>query len=61
MLSKAETDGTTPQQVAIELAEQKSRETHPIFGHRGKQIIDSLISSDEWKAKIKEQKIEKNN
>ncbi|RHZ56878.1 hypothetical protein Glove_396g95 [Diversispora epigaea] len=60
VLSKAETSGSTTQQIAIELAEKKSLETHPIFGHRGKQIIDSLINSDEWNSKIKvnEQQIE---
>ncbi|CAG8478423.1 10071_t:CDS:10 [Diversispora eburnea] len=60
VLSKAETSESTPQQIAIELAEKKSLETHPIFGHRGKQIIDSLINSDEWNSRIKvnEQQIE---
>ncbi|CAG8506378.1 9801_t:CDS:10, partial [Acaulospora morrowiae] len=53
ILEKTVTSGSTPQEVAIELAEQKSFETNPIFDHRGIQIINSLIDSEEWKLKIK--------
>jgi len=33
--------------IAVRLADQLSLETHPIFGHRGRQIIDSLVA-DRW-------------
>ncbi len=36
-----------PAEVAIYLADKLSLEPHPIFGHRGKQIIASLIK-DRW-------------
>ncbi len=38
-------------QAAIELAEQLSTSLHPIFGHRGQKIIDSLVK-DVWQRKI---------
>ena len=33
-------------QVALQLADKLSRENHPIFGHRGQQIIKSLVDSN---------------
>ena len=33
-------------QVALELADKLSKENHPIFGHRGEQIIKSLVNSN---------------
>ena len=33
-------------EIALKLAEELSYENHPIFGHRGEQIIKSLIKSD---------------
>lgn len=33
--------------IAVELADKLAREAHPVFGHRGKQIISSLVK-DEW-------------
>lgn len=38
----------TPQQIALELAEERSRMTHPIFGHRSLDIITQLTQSKEW-------------
>jgi leucine dehydrogenase len=34
-----------PAKVAIRMADALSRETHPIFGHRGQQIINSLLEN----------------
>lgn len=39
--------GDPPAKVAIRLADELSLQPHPIFGHRGKQIIDSLVA-DGW-------------
>lgn len=39
--------GDPPAKVAILLADELSLQPHPIFGHRGKQIIDSLVA-DGW-------------
>jgi glutamate dehydrogenase/leucine dehydrogenase len=33
--------------IAVQLAEKLSLEPHPIFGHRGRQVIDSLVA-DRW-------------
>ncbi|GET52145.1 Glu/Leu/Phe/Val dehydrogenase [Rhizophagus irregularis DAOM 181602=DAOM 197198] len=43
ILDKAKATKRTPQEIAVELAEQKSFVEHPIRGHRGIQIIESLI------------------
>jgi glutamate dehydrogenase/leucine dehydrogenase len=37
-------------EVAVELADKLSLENHPIFGHRGVKIIDSLVKN-EWNLK----------
>jgi leucine dehydrogenase len=37
-------------EIALKLADKLSRENHPIFGHRGKEIIKSLIE-DNWHEK----------
>ncbi|WP_372369242.1 Glu/Leu/Phe/Val dehydrogenase [Candidatus Uabimicrobium sp. HlEnr_7] len=51
-LKLAKENGTPPGQTAIKLATELSLEKHPIFGHRGKQIIDSLIKNT-WHEKGK--------
>jgi glutamate dehydrogenase/leucine dehydrogenase len=35
-----------PGEVALRIADQLSYELHPIFGHRGRQIIDSLVAGN---------------
>ncbi|GBB92736.1 hypothetical protein RclHR1_02050009 [Rhizophagus clarus] len=45
ILDKAKVTKRTPQEIAIELAEQKSFIEHPIRGHRGIQIIESVIKN----------------
>jgi glutamate dehydrogenase/leucine dehydrogenase len=45
VLGEAQRTGRTPAQVALELAERRSLEKHPIQGHRGVQIIRSLVAS----------------
>ncbi len=37
--------------VAVRLADKISKENHPVFGHRGQQIIDSLVA-DKWHEQI---------
>lgn len=44
---RAEEKGETPGTAALRVADELSRENHPIFGHRGQEIIDSLVE-DEW-------------
>ncbi|EXX71073.1 hypothetical protein RirG_081730 [Rhizophagus irregularis DAOM 197198w] len=41
ILDKAKATKRTPQEIAVELAEQKSFVEHPIRGHRGIQIIET--------------------
>jgi glutamate dehydrogenase/leucine dehydrogenase len=45
VLDEAQRTSRTPAQVALELAERRSFEKHPIQGHRGVLIIRSLVSS----------------
>lgn len=45
VLGEARRSGRTPARVALELAEKRSFEKHPIHGHRGVQIIRSLVSA----------------
>jgi glutamate dehydrogenase/leucine dehydrogenase len=46
ILEEAQRTGQTPAKVALALAEERSFEAHPIWGHRGVQIIGSLVASD---------------
>ena len=45
VLEQARSTGATPARVALDLAEERSRELHPLWGHRGAQIIRSLVQS----------------
>ncbi len=45
VLEEARRCGKTPARVALDLAEERSLETHPIHGHRGVRIIRSLVES----------------
>ena len=45
ILATARRSGKTPARVALEMAERRSFETHPLRGHRGVQIIRSLVES----------------
>jgi leucine dehydrogenase len=42
VLDRARATGETPARVALGMAERRSRELHPLWGHRGAQIIRSL-------------------
>ena len=46
VLEEARGTGKTPAKVALDLAEKRSFETHPIQGHRGLEIVRSLVASD---------------
>lgn len=45
ILDEARRVGRTPARVALDLAERRSRELHPICGHRGAEIIRTLVRS----------------
>ncbi len=47
VLKQSGSTGEPPAKVAIRMADQLSEQPHPIFGHRGQDIIDSLIR-DRW-------------
>ena len=47
VLEKSCSTGTPTAEIAMQLADRLSLEEHPIFGHRGRQIIDSLVA-DRW-------------
>ncbi len=45
VFARAKTSGRTPAEEASDLADELSQELHPIWGHRGQQIIDYLVKS----------------
>ena len=51
VLKKSKKKGQQTGKVAVKLAGKLSKVNHPIFGHRGQQIIDSLVE-DKWHEKI---------
>jgi glutamate dehydrogenase/leucine dehydrogenase len=44
VLEEARDQGTTPVEAADRLADQLSEECHPVWGHRTRQILDSLLT-----------------
>jgi len=49
VLEEAARTGRTPHRIALDLAEKRSLERHPMWGHRGKLIIRSLVEQG-WAA-----------
>lgn len=49
VLAEAQQHGTTPIAAANRLADQQAQEPHPIWGHRARRILDSLIEGS-WAA-----------
>ena len=47
VLESSQATSEPPARIAMREADRLSLEPHPIFGHRGKQIIDSLVT-DRW-------------
>jgi glutamate dehydrogenase/leucine dehydrogenase len=47
VLERARAEGVTPVAAANRLADELALEPHPIFGHRARRIVDSLIA-DRW-------------
>ena len=45
VLRRAESSGRTPEDEAEVLADELSREPHPIWGNRGQEIINHLVAS----------------
>jgi glutamate dehydrogenase/leucine dehydrogenase len=45
VLEEARRSGRTPARMALDLAEERSREIHPLWGHRGAAIIRSLVQT----------------
>jgi glutamate dehydrogenase/leucine dehydrogenase len=50
VLRQTQQQGLEPAKAAIKIADKLARENHPIFGHRGQQIIDTLVANH-WEAK----------
>ncbi len=44
VLARAEEQGTHPHAAAVALADELSRAPHPVWGHRGQQIISALVA-----------------
>ncbi|KAJ1564555.1 hypothetical protein HK096_007419, partial [Nowakowskiella sp. JEL0078] len=53
VLSDAATLFKTTQEIALDLAEKKTHEINPLYGHRGKEIIAALQHSKDWQKKIR--------
>lgn len=51
VLDESRAESRPTGQIAVRLAEELSFEKHPIFGHRGRLIIDSLVA-DRWHEKL---------
>lgn len=49
LLQKAKSNQTSPEFMAMQMAEQLSRVDHPIWGHRGLKLIQQLVHSH-WEA-----------
>jgi glutamate dehydrogenase/leucine dehydrogenase len=47
VLGESQATGEPTGRIAVRQAEKLSLELHPLFGHRGRQIIDSLVA-DRW-------------
>ncbi|HSS78070.1 MAG TPA: Glu/Leu/Phe/Val dehydrogenase dimerization domain-containing protein [Thermoanaerobaculia bacterium] len=50
LLEEARQTGQTPVRVALDLAEERSFELHPLWGHRGAAIIRSLVKTGRFLA-----------
>ena len=50
VLSESKENNIPTAQIALKLADKLSREIHPIFGHRGKEIIKTLVENN-WHLK----------
>jgi glutamate dehydrogenase/leucine dehydrogenase len=48
VLTTSKENGQPPALTAMELADKLSLEPHPVFGHRGVRIIESLVSDGWW-------------
>lgn len=46
ILDRAEREGTTPVAAANALADERSAELHPIWGHRAQLVIEALVRGD---------------
>jgi len=44
VFTEAERTGETPARVALGIADERSRQEHPLSGHRGAAIIRSLVA-----------------
>lgn len=44
VIKEADQKQTTPHRLALELAEKRSKVLHPLLGHRGQDIINSLVA-----------------
>jgi glutamate dehydrogenase/leucine dehydrogenase len=47
VLGESKASGEPPARVALRIADELSLVEHPLFGHRGRQIIDGLVA-DRW-------------
>lgn len=54
VLKESQQRGEPPAKVATQIADKLSLENHPIFGHRGQKIIDSLVT-DRWHERSEDQ------
>ncbi len=51
VLRQSKETGSPPAKVAVQMADRLSLKEHPIFGHRGYQIIYSLLKN-KWQEKM---------
>ncbi len=51
VLAESQKSSEPPAKVAVRISDTFSLENHPIFGHRGQEIIDSLVA-DRWHERV---------
>jgi glutamate dehydrogenase/leucine dehydrogenase len=52
VLKESMATGKTTQEIAINIAEKRSFELNPCYGHRSLQVINWLVQSQEWKTRL---------
>jgi glutamate dehydrogenase/leucine dehydrogenase len=52
VLKESQKLGKTTQEIAIDLAEKRSLEVNPCYGHRSLQVIQWLVKSKEWNTRL---------
>lgn len=53
ILRQSVNSNRTPQEIAVEMAEARSHEINPVYGHRAWQVIKLIATRGEWMDRVK--------